>query len=205
MRWVRPLHSILCLFDGEPVRFEIQGIAAGAITYGHRFMAPRPLGAPLSGVRDFADYAARLREAKVMLDGAERRAVIARAAEEIAAAHGYVVEDDPALLDEVKGLVEWPVPLGGAIDEAFMTVPPEVLVSTMRFSVWPGAGPPPPPIICSTTGNTPKPIITATVSPAIQAFWFLRKRLKGFDIGAFPCCSWLSPRVRRLDTFAADV
>lgn len=126
-RWVRPLQSILCLLDGETVRFELAGIEAGATTYGHRFMAPDPLP-----VRDFADYVVKLRRAKVILDGAERRALIAKAAEELAAVEGLVLEDDPALLDEVKGLVEWPVALKGAIDEAFMEVPSEVLVTTMR-------------------------------------------------------------------------
>jgi glycyl-tRNA synthetase beta chain len=126
-RWVRPLQSILCLFDGHVVPFAVQGIAAGDTTCGHRFMAPEPFA-----VRDFADYVVKLRAAKVMLDGAERRSLIARAAEELAAAEGHVVEDDPALLDEVKGLVEWPVPLKGSIDQAFMSVPSEALVSTMR-------------------------------------------------------------------------
>jgi glycyl-tRNA synthetase beta chain len=126
-RWVRPLHSILALFDGEILRFSLSGILAGNTTYGHRFMAPEPFA-----VRDFADYVVKLRAAKVMLDGAERRSLIARAAEELAAADGYVVEDNPALLDEVKGLVEWPVPLKGSIDQAFMSVPSEALVSTMR-------------------------------------------------------------------------
>jgi glycyl-tRNA synthetase beta chain len=126
-RWVRPLHGILCLFDGEVVPFTVGGVASGDTTRGHRFMAPEPFA-----VRDFADYVARLREARVMLDAAERRALIEKAAHELAAAEGYVVEDDPALLDEVKGLVEWAVPLVGRIDEAFMSVPSEVLVSTMR-------------------------------------------------------------------------
>jgi glycyl-tRNA synthetase beta chain len=126
-RWVRPLQSILCLLDGEVVRFGIAGVEAGAVTCGHRFMAPEPFA-----VRDFADYVVKLRAAKVILDGAERRALIARGAEEIAAAHGLAVADDPGLLDEIKGLVEWPVPLAGVIDEAFMEVPPEVLVTTMR-------------------------------------------------------------------------
>jgi glycyl-tRNA synthetase beta chain len=126
-RWVRPLQLILCLFDGNVVPFDVAGIASDNVTRGHRFMAPAPFA-----VRDFADYVVKLREAKVVLDGAKRRATIARAAEKLAAAEGYVVADDPALLDEVKGLVEWPVPLMGSIDPAFMELPPEVLVGTMR-------------------------------------------------------------------------
>ncbi|MFO1050341.1 MAG: glycine--tRNA ligase subunit beta [Geminicoccaceae bacterium] len=126
-RWVRPLQSILCLLDGAVVPFTLAGITAADRTCGHRFMAPEPFA-----VRDFADYVTRLREAKVILDGGERRALIARRAEALAAEQGLALADDPALLDEVKGLVEWPVPLLAAIDEAFMTVPPEALVTTMR-------------------------------------------------------------------------
>ncbi len=126
-RWVRPLQSILCLLDGEIVAFTVGGVTASNRTRGHRFMAPEPFA-----VRDFADYVVKLRAAKVILDGAERRAIIARRAQELAAGQGLAVADDPGLLDEVKGLVEWPVPLMAAIDEAFMTVPPEALVTTMR-------------------------------------------------------------------------
>ena len=126
-RWVRPLQSILCLLDGEVVRFAVAGIEPGDHTRGHRFLGPKPFA-----VRDFADYVVKLRAANVVLDGAERRALIARGAADLAAAHGLAVADDPALLDEIKGLVEWPVPLLGAIDDAFMELPPEVLVTTMR-------------------------------------------------------------------------
>ena len=126
-RWVRPLQSILCLFDGEVVRFELAGLASGDRTHGHRFLAPASLR-----VRDFADYVVRLREAKVILDGAERRALVARQADELAAGADLAVEPDPALLDEIKGLVEWPVPLLGRIDRGFMELPAEVLVTTMR-------------------------------------------------------------------------
>lgn len=126
-RWVRPLHSILCLFDGEVVRFTVGGIDSGNVTRGHRFMAPEPFP-----VRDFADYVGRLREGKVVLDGVERCQIIAQGAAELASADGLVVEDDPGLLDELKGLVEWPVPLKGAIDASFMSVPAEALVTTMR-------------------------------------------------------------------------
>lgn len=126
-RWVRPLQSILCLLDGQVVPFEVGGIASGRVTRGHRFLAPEAFE-----VADFAGYVAGLRRAKVMLDGAERREVIARRAAELAVGAGYALEDDPGLLDEIKGLVEWPVPLLGSIDEAFMTVPSEALVGTMR-------------------------------------------------------------------------
>jgi glycyl-tRNA synthetase beta chain len=83
-------------------------------------------------VRDFAEYVVKLREAKVILDGAERRAMIAQAAEEMARGEGHVLAADPALLDEIRGLVEWPVPLMGSIDDGFMALPAEALVGTMR-------------------------------------------------------------------------
>jgi glycyl-tRNA synthetase beta chain len=126
-RWVRPLQSVLCLFDSRVVPFEVGGVRSGDTTRGHRFMSPEPFP-----VRDFTDYVDRLGEAKVILNGAKRREIIERGAEKLAAAEGLAVADDPALLDELKGLVEWPVPLLGAIDEPFMELPPEVLVSTMR-------------------------------------------------------------------------
>ena len=126
-RWVRPLQGILCLLDGQVVPFELGGVAAAATTRGHRFMAPAPFA-----VRDFTDYVIRLREARVILDGAERRGLIAHGAAELAAAEGLTLAEDPALLDEVTGLVEWPVPLMASIDAAFMELPAEVLVGTMR-------------------------------------------------------------------------
>jgi glycyl-tRNA synthetase beta chain len=126
-RWVRPLQSILCLFDGEVVPFTFAGIASGRQTFGHRFLAPAAIE-----VRDFADYREQLAAARVMLDAAERRAVIERQSSALAEAAGYRLRPDPTLLDEIVGLVEWPVPLLGRIDEAFMAIPPEVLVSTMR-------------------------------------------------------------------------
>src|SRR6476661_8680274 len=96
-RWVRPLQSILCLLDGRVVPFELGGVSSGATTHGHRFMAPEPFA-----VVDFAEYVIRLRDAKVILDGAERREIIADAVDELATGQGYVPTDDPALLDEVK-------------------------------------------------------------------------------------------------------
>ncbi|MHA1568373.1 MAG: glycine--tRNA ligase subunit beta [Alphaproteobacteria bacterium] len=128
MRWVRPLQHCLCLCDGAPIAIETtEPVATGADTVGHRFHAPDPI--PVSG---FDEYQTKLRAAKVMLDPAERRAVIAKRAAALATAEGLRLADDPALLDEIVGLVEWPVPLIGAIDEAFMGVPPEVLTTAMR-------------------------------------------------------------------------
>ena len=126
-RWVRPLQAILCLFDGAVVPFGFAGIEAGRQTFGHRFMAPGPIE-----VRDFADYRTKLEAAFVVLSADARRRSIEAAARDLAAAAGCRLREDPGLMGELVGLVEWPVPLLGRIDQAFMTIPPEVLVTTMR-------------------------------------------------------------------------
>ena len=130
--WVRPLHNILAVFAGTPIAltWDLGGgasLTANAATRGHRFLAPAPFA-----VTDFADYRAKLSAAKVVLDAEERRQIIRDGAEKLATAEGLVVRDDPALLDEVGGLVEWPIPMIGRIDDAFMDVPPEVLITAMR-------------------------------------------------------------------------
>jgi glycyl-tRNA synthetase beta chain len=132
--WVRPLQNILAVFAGQMVSLWIddvprpdQGIHANARTRGHRFLAP-----DWFEVRDFADYRAKLAAAKVIVDRNERRAVIAEGAERLAHAEGLEVRSDEALLEEVVGLVEWPVPMIGRIDAAFMDVPQEVLITAMR-------------------------------------------------------------------------
>ncbi len=127
LRWVRPLQSILCLFAGEIVPFEIEGIVVGDVTRGHRFMAPESFS-----VANFDDYVAKLYSAKVILDSAERARIIRAGAKELAQEAGLQLVEDEALIAEVAGLVEWPVPLLGAIDDEFMAVPQEVLTSTMR-------------------------------------------------------------------------
>jgi glycyl-tRNA synthetase beta chain len=129
MRWVRPLQNVLCLFDGHvvPVELPAHGLRANDATWGHRFMAPGRIA-----VHDFEDYARRLRDAYVVLDPAERRAIIAERSAHLARAEALTLPDDPALLDEVIGLVEWPVPLVGSIDARFMDLPREVLTTTMR-------------------------------------------------------------------------
>lgn len=130
-RWVRPLHSVLAVFAGRALNGGIdlqEGVLAFTHeTQGHRFMAPASIA-----VEGFADYKAKLAKAKVMLDPAERRATVQSALQELAAEEGLRVKDDPGLLDEVAGLVEWPVALLGAIDPRFMDLPPEVLTSSMR-------------------------------------------------------------------------
>jgi len=130
--WVRPLRGIIFVFDGKALPFTADfgagvTITAGAQTVGHRFMAPEPFT-----VASFADYAEKLAKAHVMLDPIQRRSIIADAANSLAQSQGLKVKDDPGLLDEVTGLVEWPHPLMGRIDDDFMDVPPEVLTTAMR-------------------------------------------------------------------------
>ena len=127
VRWVRPVHGILCLFDGQTVAVEFGPVKSADTTSGHPFMAPKPFT-----VKDFADYKAKLLKAKVMLDAAERRAVIEAEAQKLAKKAGLKLKHDPGLLTEVAGLVEWPVVKMGSIDKAFMDLPPEVLTTVMR-------------------------------------------------------------------------
>lgn len=132
LTWVRPLHSILCVFgpetsDTEVVRFEVGGIASGDVTWGHRFMAPGPIT-----VKRFDDYAPKLEKAKVVLDAERRKEIILADARDRALALGLELVEDEGLLEEVAGLVEWPVVLVGAFDEAFLSIPPEVIRTTIR-------------------------------------------------------------------------
>lgn len=132
LRWVRPLHSIVCTFDGEVVPFNVElgdgnVIASGNTTYGHRFMAPDAIT-----VSRLEDYEVSLERAKVMVDAEVRMQTILHEAKTLCEAQGLELVEDAALLAEVAGLVEWPVPLLGEFDESFLDVPPEVLTSTMR-------------------------------------------------------------------------
>ncbi len=127
IRWVRPLHSILCLFDGKAVDFEIDGIRSGKETRGHRFMAPEPFN-----VKSFKDYVKKLGEANVILDGEERAKIILEGARALAKKEKLALVEDEALLAENAGLTEWPVVLMGAFDEDFLAVPPEVLATSMK-------------------------------------------------------------------------
>ena len=132
LRWVRPLHAILAVYDGKKLRGALDlgdslSIKFTDATVGHRFLAPKRLP-----VRSFADYRAKLKRSKVMLDPAERRAEIASQAQEKAKSAKLAVRDDPGLLDELTGLVEWPMVLLGRIDPEFMDLPPEVLTTSMR-------------------------------------------------------------------------
>lgn len=131
LRWVRPLHSIICLLSDEAgatvVPLTVEGIAAGNSTRGHRFLSPDAFT-----VTGFDDYAAKLRRAHVILDSHEREETIRQGAENLAFARGWQIVPDDALLAEVAGLVEWPVPLMGVIEERFLDLPPEVLQTSMK-------------------------------------------------------------------------
>jgi len=127
LRWIRPLTSVLCLFDGEALPLPLDNIPVGRTTRGHRFLSPGEIC--VSGA---SDYLERLREARVVLDQDRRKAAIHRGLEEAVAAEGLALKPDPELLDEVPGLVEFPLVLMGAIDADFMSLPPEVLATAMR-------------------------------------------------------------------------
>ena len=127
LRWVRPLHRILCVFNDEVVPFSIGGVASGDETEGHRFMAPGVIQ-----LRGFEAYAERLRASKVILDAEERREIIANDAQTLCRAQGLELVEDRGLLNEVAGLAEWPVALMGAFDEKFLALPDEVLTASMR-------------------------------------------------------------------------
>ncbi len=132
MRWVRPLRSIVCTFSTpqempELVPFEVGGVPSGAVTYGHRFMAPAAIH-----VKRFDDYVASLAKAKVVLDADRRKQIILHDARNLATAQGLELVEDEALLEEVAGLVEWPVALIGEFEAAFLEIPPEVIRATIR-------------------------------------------------------------------------
>jgi glycyl-tRNA synthetase beta chain len=132
LTWVRPLHSIVCTFgpeteEPEVVRFSVDGIEAGDVTYGHRFHAPGPIR-----VRRFEDYAAALRDAFVVLDADSRKDIILHDARDLAFAQGLELVEDEGLLEEVAGLVECPVTLMGSFEEDFLAIPPEVIRATIR-------------------------------------------------------------------------
>ena len=132
LRWVRPLNSVVCLFDGAVLDLPLGAVPVGRTTRGHRFLMPGEIS-----VADAADYRDKLAKAHVVLDWSERRGIIARDLDKLAKAEGLTVKDDPGLLDEVAGLVEWPVVLMGTIDADFVRplpdgLPPEVLATAMR-------------------------------------------------------------------------
>ena len=132
LSWVRPLHAITATFGLETetpdvVKFAVDGIEAGQVTFGHRFMAPGAIS-----VRRFEDYEAKLLEANVVLDPERRKDIILEDAKELAFAQGFDLVEDEGLLDEVAGLVEWPVVLMGSFDREFLSIPGEVVRATIR-------------------------------------------------------------------------
>jgi glycyl-tRNA synthetase beta chain len=132
LSWVRPLHAITATFgleteEPDVVKFAVDGIEAGQTTYGHRFMAPAPIS-----VRRFEDYEAKLLDARVVLDPERRKDTILTDAKQLAFAQGFELVEDQVLLDEVAGLVEWPVVLMGSFDKEFLSIPGEVIRATIR-------------------------------------------------------------------------
>ena len=127
LRWVRPLQGIVALLGGEVVPCEVGGITSGRATVGHRFMSDGPIE-----IASADDYEDKLRAARVILRADERQAIILKGAEAAAADAGLSLIPDPALLSENAGLTEWPVPLLGRFDEAFLAVPPEVIQLAMK-------------------------------------------------------------------------
>ena len=127
IRWVRPVHSVLCLFGGQVIPLTFGPYTAGNKTRAHRFF-----NGDMVEVTDFEDYKKSLEIGHVLLDWEDRKAKIKADAEALAGKENLTLRDDPALLDEVAGLVEWPVVLAGNIDAEFLEIPAEVLVTTMR-------------------------------------------------------------------------
>lgn len=132
LNWVRPLHAITATFGPETeepdvVKFSVDGIETGQTTYGHRFLAPAAIN-----VRRFEDYEAKLLAAKVVLDPERRKDAILTDAKQLAFAQGFDLVEDQNLLDEVAGLVEWPVVLMGSFEQEFLATPAEVIRATIR-------------------------------------------------------------------------
>jgi glycyl-tRNA synthetase beta chain len=127
VRWVRPLHSILCTFDGELVPFSFAGVSSGTHTRGHRFLSEGKIEA-----KRFDDYAQKLKAAHVVLEAEERAAIIFEGIKQAAFVHGLEMIPDEGLLAEVSGLAEWPVVYIGTIQNEFMDVPAEILQTSMR-------------------------------------------------------------------------
>ncbi|NEI68057.1 glycine--tRNA ligase subunit beta [Rhizobium lusitanum] len=132
LRWVRPLQSIVCTFGTEHeetvvIPFEIDGIVASNVTYGHRFHAPGPIT-----VKRFEDYATSLEKTYVVLDAERRKDIILHDARDVAFANGLELVEDEGLLEEVSGLVEWPQVLMGSFEEDYLSIPSEIIRLTIK-------------------------------------------------------------------------
>jgi glycyl-tRNA synthetase beta chain len=128
LRWVRPLKRILCVLDREVVPFAIEGIPSGDVTEGHRFMGEaKPFTA-----KDFDEYVAGLEAHFVVLDVEERKERILEGCKTLCFARHLELVEDQGLLDEVAGLAEWPTPVLGDMDPVFLSLPPEVIRTSMR-------------------------------------------------------------------------
>jgi glycyl-tRNA synthetase beta chain len=132
LRWVRPLHSILCVLDGEVVPFEIEGIVSGRDTYGHRRAQNVALRDKPLPIEDFADYKRSLEAANVLVERPRRIEIIREGCKKLAAKEKLDWVEDHGLVDENAGLAEWPVVLAGSFDESFLDVPQEVLITSMK-------------------------------------------------------------------------
>ena len=133
IRWIRPLHSILCLFDDKPVEFEVDGIKSGDVTFGHRFLSGEKVTQPKSlKISKNSDYAEALLHSKVVVAGENRAGDILEGARNAASEAGLALVEDHGLLAENAGLVEWPVVLSGAFEESFLEVPEEILMTSMK-------------------------------------------------------------------------
>ena len=126
-QWVRPIHSVLCLLGGKVVAFEVAGLQSGDTTHGHRFHGSEAIHA-----KSFEDYGRKLMNAKVLLPATERQAAIAEQAREIANNANLEWIEDEALVAENAGLTEWPTVYMGNFDKAFLDVPPECLMTSMK-------------------------------------------------------------------------
>ncbi|MHB1110546.1 MAG: glycine--tRNA ligase subunit beta [Devosia sp.] len=132
LNWVRPLRAVTATFgtdNDEPIviPFEAGTLRSGQTTYGHRFLAPAAIR-----VKRFDDYVRALEKAKVILGLDRRKEIIKADSEHLAFAQGLTVIHDEGLLEEVAGLVEWPVPMMGTFDESFLDLPEEVIIATIR-------------------------------------------------------------------------
>jgi glycyl-tRNA synthetase beta chain len=135
LRWVRPLHGIICTLDGAVVDLEVDGIRSGDITYGHRFMAAEPdnpIRPKSISVGRARDYATTLEKVNVLVARPKRAQLIREEARRLASGQDLELVEDHGLIDENAGLVEWPVVLSGGFDADFLDVPPEVLITSLK-------------------------------------------------------------------------